>query len=267
MDTLALKLVLTPALVGTASLAGRRWGPAVGGWFVGFPLTSGPVAFFLAIGQGHAFAAAAALGTLAGTASQAVFCLTYAWLAFRVPWAVALLGGLVAFAGATLLLQGRDLALAPTTIGVMAVIALAAGLMPKTAPVAAATGRAPRWDIPARMVVATVFVLVLTSLAPTLGPQLTGLLSPFPLFGAVLAVFAHQLQGPAAAAGVLRGLVLGLFAFGAFFVVLAALLVSWGLGPAFAVASAVVLLVQVGALRVLRPRRRPEADPAREAPV
>jgi hypothetical protein len=267
MDTLALKLVLTPALVGTASLAGRWWGPAVSGWFVGFPLTSGPVAFFLAIGQGHAFAAAAAAGTLAGTASQAVFCLTYAWLAFRVAWALALVGGLLAFGGATVLFQARELALAPTTIGVMAVIALAARLMPRTAQIAAAPGGAPRWDIPARMVVATVFVLLLTSLAPILGPRLTGLLSPFPLFGAVLTIFAHHLQGPAAAAGVLRGLVLGLFAFAAFFVVLAARLESWGLGPAFAAASVVVLLVQIGALRVLRSQRRPEPGPAPEAPV
>jgi hypothetical protein len=35
MDTLALKLVLTPTLIGAASLAGRRWGPAVSGWLVG----------------------------------------------------------------------------------------------------------------------------------------------------------------------------------------------------------------------------------------
>src|SRR5215218_6073961 len=32
-----------------ASLAVRRWGDAIGGWLVGLPLTSGPVAAFLAI--------------------------------------------------------------------------------------------------------------------------------------------------------------------------------------------------------------------------
>lgn len=47
MESLALKLVLAPALIGAASLAGRRWGPAVSGWLVGLPLTSGPIAFFL----------------------------------------------------------------------------------------------------------------------------------------------------------------------------------------------------------------------------
>jgi len=46
MGTLALKLTITPFLILAASLASRRWGEAVGGWLVGLPLTSGPVAFF-----------------------------------------------------------------------------------------------------------------------------------------------------------------------------------------------------------------------------
>jgi hypothetical protein len=49
METLALKLVLTPTLIGATSLAGRKWGAAVSGWLVGLPLTSGPVALFLAL--------------------------------------------------------------------------------------------------------------------------------------------------------------------------------------------------------------------------
>jgi hypothetical protein len=34
---LALKLVLTPVLIGGASLAARRWGPAIGGLIVALP--------------------------------------------------------------------------------------------------------------------------------------------------------------------------------------------------------------------------------------
>jgi hypothetical protein len=49
-------------------------------WLVGLPFTSAPVALFLAVGQGPAFAAAAAAGTLAGTISQAAFCLACAWI-------------------------------------------------------------------------------------------------------------------------------------------------------------------------------------------
>ena len=65
LDLFLLKLVARPALILLASLAGRRWGETVGGWFVGLPLTSGPVVFFLALEQGIGFAAATTRGSLA----------------------------------------------------------------------------------------------------------------------------------------------------------------------------------------------------------
>lgn len=49
---IALKLVLTPLLIGMASVAGRRWGPMVSGRLIGLPLTSAPVVLFLALEQG-----------------------------------------------------------------------------------------------------------------------------------------------------------------------------------------------------------------------
>ena len=71
METLALKLVLTPALIGVATLVGRRWGQAVGGWLVGLPLTSGPVVLFLALERGTGFAAKATQGSLRGLVAEA----------------------------------------------------------------------------------------------------------------------------------------------------------------------------------------------------
>src|SRR6184192_563504 len=105
--TLALKLVLTPALIAIATLAGRRFGPSIGGWLVGLPFTSGPVSLFLALEQGTSFAAAAALGAI----------------------------GLIAEPPA-----------------------LPAAVPP------------PRWDLPARMIVATSLVVAITGVAPILGP-------------------------------------------------------------------------------------------------
>src|SRR3989454_11947245 len=46
---LALKLVLTPLLVGAASLAGRRWGSAGGGGAPGISVPSPALRFFLAV--------------------------------------------------------------------------------------------------------------------------------------------------------------------------------------------------------------------------
>ena len=74
---LVFKLLLTPVLIGLVSLAGRRWGPAVSGWLIGLPLTAGPVALFLALGLGTAFASRAAQGAILGLVSLAGFCLAY----------------------------------------------------------------------------------------------------------------------------------------------------------------------------------------------
>ena len=252
MESLALKLIMTPVLIAAASLAGRRWGPAVGGWLIGLPFTSGPVTFFLALTHGAAFAAAAALGTLAGTLSQALFCLLYAWSAGRWDWPGALAAGSLGFALVTLALQRLPLSAAWVFLAAVLTLALALRLMPRVAVVGAPPAPPPRWDLPARMVVATAFVLLLTGVAAALGPQLTGLLAPFPLYGTILAVFAQRQQGAAAVVGVLRGLLLGLFGFACFFLALAELIERAGVGLAFGAALSLALAVQGVSLWTMR---------------
>jgi uncharacterized membrane protein (GlpM family) len=255
MDTLALKLILTPLLVGVASLAGRRWGPSVSGWFVGLPWTSGPIVFFLVLSHGPAFAAATSAGILLGAFSTLIFCLVYAWLARRWRWAwpASLAGSYLVFVAFTAVLSQITLAWPIAFLCVLLALALALRLMRR--PAAGPAGGAaplPRWDIPARMLVGTAFVVLLTAAAPALGPQLTGLLAPFPVFTSTLVVFAHHLQGPDAGVSVLRGLLHGMFAFTSFFMVLAALLDRTGLVPAFGAAIAVALLLQAATFWALR---------------
>jgi len=90
---------------------------------------------------------------------------------------------------------------------------------------------------------ATGMVLAITGAAAALGPQLSGLLTPFPVYATVLAVFTQHSHSAAAAAALLRGVVLGSFAFGAFFFILAGTLTVWGLPTAFGLALAAALLV------------------------
>jgi uncharacterized membrane protein (GlpM family) len=253
MDSLALKLILTPVLVGAASLAGRRWGPSVSGWFVGLPFTSGPIIFFLVISHGPAFAAATSAGILLGAFSTMTFCLVYSWLAMRWGWPGALAASCLAFLAVTAVLRQVTLGLPLLFVLVLLALGLGLRLMPR--PAAGRPGGAaplPAWDIPARMLVGTAFVVLLTAGAPALGPQLTGLLAPFPLFASTLAVFAHHHQAPEAGISVLRGLLHGLFAFTSFFMVLAALLERTGLATAFGAAIAVALLLQAGTFWALR---------------
>jgi hypothetical protein len=81
---LEFKLLLTPLLIALISLAEWRWGAKVGGVLVGLPLTSAPISLFIALDLGTPFASQLAIGVLMGLISQAIFCITYAWLSFRV---------------------------------------------------------------------------------------------------------------------------------------------------------------------------------------
>ena len=255
MNTLLLKLILTPALIGTASLAGRRWGHSISGWLVALPLTTGPITFFLALTHGAAFAATAASGTLAGGFSQAAFVLCYALLASRWKWLPTLVASILTFAVITVALQQLIIPLVPLYLLVFLAFTLAIRLLPHTGNSAVPTDSLPvRWDIPLRMTIATVFVVLITGLAPAFGPRLTGLLSPFPIFTATLAAFAHHQYGLDATVNVLRGLLMGLFSFASFFFVLAIMLQPAGILPAFTVAILVVIVLQSVSFWLLRRR-------------
>ena len=257
MDTFLLKLVLTPALIGGATLAGPRFGRGIGGWLVGMPLTSGPVAFFIALDHGTSFASSTAIGSLAGQAAQSAFCLAYASRATRGSWPASLALGSVAFAAATLAL---DVAPLPSTspFGVAALLAAVCAVLAATLRVlprghlAPATRevRLPVWDLPARMAVATALVVLITAAAPLLGARLSGLLTTYPVYATTLAVFAHRAPGGVAALDVLRGLLLGLFAPSAFFFVLAVWLTTIGIA-AFLPALTAALVVQGLTLRAV----------------
>ncbi len=135
------------------------------------------------------------------------------------------------------------------TFGIaVAVLAVSIALMPRRSHVASHSVRLPNWDIPARMAVGTVLVLALTAAARLLGPRLAGLISPYPLYATVLAVFSHRLQGAESAVNVLRGLLLGLFAFAGFFLTVAQLLERDGIALAFGAAILVALALQAASL-------------------
>ena len=258
MNTLLLKLIVTPVLIGAASLAGQRWGETLSGWFIGLPLTSGPVCWFLAIEQGTGFAAAAARGCLAGAAAEAGFCLAYAIAARKCGWICSLAAGTLAFATGAALFQIAHPPLWMLALIVYAALTTALLLMPELATGRAGFPEPPAWDLPARMAVATALVLLLTEIAPLLGAQLSGMLATYPIFGAVLAAFAHHQSGAAAAGRVLRGLLIGLFGFTGFFLCLALAIEPLGIAASFAAATALALSIQgvslwVGPVR--RPRR------------
>jgi hypothetical protein len=262
MNLFILKLILAPVILGGASLAGRRWGPTVSGWLIGLPLTSGPVIFFVSLSHDTAFISSTIMGTLNGGFSLVAFCLTYAWLATRFNWQISITAGMSVFFAIVLIMQNLVfLPLAPLLVSVVLVILLGLRLMPKGMRLESNDVRPGAWDIPARILIGTGFIILLTEIAPLIGPRLTGLLATIPLYTAILTVFAHRLQGPAGAAGVLRGLLFGLFGFVGFFLTLSLLIERAGVTIGFLAAIAATLLIHgISLLRLqLEHRNREKA--------
>jgi hypothetical protein len=242
MVIILFKLLITPFFIGAATLAGRRWGPIVNGLVVGLPLTTGPISFILANEYGLAFATKAAAGNLAGQVSMCVFCLTYSLVAQRTNWKVSAGAAIAAFLATTFTLNRVAWQLLPAFLILVLAIALVAWIVPQR-PLAVAQAAPPKWDLPARIGIATTFVIVLTSVANVLGPQLSGLISTFPIFGVLFAVFTHFQQGPQAAANLLRGIVLGSVSYALFFLTIGVCLIPVGMALTYVLAPLAALLM------------------------
>ncbi len=242
MGITLFKLFATPFFIGFATLAGRRWGPVVNGLLVGLPLTTGPISFILAHQYGLAFATRAAAGNLAGQVSMCVFCLTYSLVAQRHKWPISAILAIAGYGLTTALLNRFAWQLFPALAALILTITLMSKTIPQH-PALPQTSAAPKWDLPARIGVATTFVIVLTTFANALGPQLSGLISTFPIFGVVFAAFTHFQQGAQAASNLLRGIVLGSAAYAAFFLTVGVCLIPLG-------AAATYTLAVVGAVLV-----------------
>lgn len=254
--TLPLKLCLVPALIWAVSLAGRRWGAAVAGWLSALPIVAGPILFTIALERGASFAEVAAANTLLAVVATTVFCLAYARASGRFGIAGSLAAALAAYALAISVLQAVTVPAWAAFAGVLAVLAVAPSAFPRaaapgrspSAPRAAAAARPPG-DLPLRMLAGALLTMSVTVAAGALGPRLSGMLAMFPVMGTILTGFTHRASGRGAAVALLRGMVLGYFAFASFCVVLAHGLRAWPLGAAFGAATACALAVQLGVKR------------------
>jgi hypothetical protein len=259
---LAVKLLLAPAFVVGASLTARRHGPRVGGLVGALPVVAGPILLVYALAHGPAFAARAAAGTLLGLISLTAFVVVYARLAGRVPWPAGLLSGWLAFALGTLLFSALAVPTGVALALACAAFALGLTLLPPPLAAPALAAPPPSWDLPLRATCALTLVLALTAIAGWLGPQLSGLLAPFPIIASILATFTHTQRGVPELRRLLRGLLSGFAAYALFCLVLAVALRPLGTGAAFALACAAAVMVQ-GVLVAHATRPSPALEAAR----
>lgn len=263
-----LKLVLVPALIGGVTLAGRRWGPGVAGWLSAFPVVSAPILFFIAIEQGAPFAAHASAATLSAVLAILLFGISYAWVATRYSWKASTLFSFACYFVAVTALSLWSPSLLVAGLAVSAALALAPRIYPTPASSPATIVSAPANDIWWRMIAGAVLVLLVTHFSSRLGPQLSGLFAMFPIMASVLAVFSHKHSGPAFTIKLMRGMVLGYYAFSCFCLVLALALPVMGIGMAFLLSLVAALLVQgISSVYMKRIHRGVPADkPASAVP-
>lgn len=251
-NILLTKLLLGPGLVVAASLAGRRWGPAVSGILVAIPIVLGPILLIITIEHGEAFGADTATSSLLALVALAVYVVVFERTGRTRRWQVATLAGWVAFLAVALALSNLD---ATPVVALVAAIGAFALVLYATPPPATAAGERtppPAWDLPARAVTTAVLIVALTGAAGELGPALAGALAPFPVATTVVAAFVLAQDGPAAATDMLRGFLRGIFGTVAFTFLVAVLIEPLGTAAAFAIGLAGTFVVQLVALGAQR---------------
>ncbi len=247
---LILKLILTPLIIAFTTLIVHHWGETIGGLIVGLPLTSGPVSVFFAVEQSRQFAAAAAVGAMLGMISVSVFCVIYTNSARRLPWYLAAALGISMYLVTVWSLSFVSPGLILTAVIIPVVLALALLALGKPINRQQHSYSAPWWDLPLRMLAATTLLVLITTLAGSLGPKWSGLLSPFPIFTFVMAVFAHSQNGAAAVWRWMHGVLSGLFSYTAFFLVVGLLIERASLPLVYSLAAVIALTVNALGYRV-----------------
>lgn len=215
---LLFKLTATPLLVALVSVLTRRGGGTMAGLLVGFPIMTGPLSVFLALEQGPAFAAKAAVGILNAVAGCTAFALAYGLFARTWSWQATLAAALTAFflvTSATAALGDR---LWPAIAGTALTVTAALCLMPR-ARASRPSPPPPWWDIWLRMVLTALLILAITALAATLGARLSGIFAALPVISSIIGPFTQVRSGPETAIRLFRAMVVSYFSFGLFFVI------------------------------------------------
>lgn len=245
---LCLKLFLVPSLIYGVTLAGRRWGPLVAGWLSAFPVVSGPILLAVTLEQGSDFGANAAEGTLLAVVAILVFSLGYAWASNMFGVLGSMASALAAYGVAVVALQSTQLSVGWCFTVVVFALLIVPPCFPHV-PAQPSFSKSSLRDLPWRMLAGATLVLLVTFSAARLGARLSGFLAMFPVMSTVLVGFSHHYSGRAFAVALLRGMVMGYFAFATFCLVVSLLLRDQPVAVAFSLALLCALAVQVAVKR------------------
>jgi hypothetical protein len=233
MFLLLLRVSIAPLIVVGGTLVQRRFGNAIGGLVIGLPLTSLPLLWLVALQHGGAFASSMSGAILVGSTAQVVVIWVYAFMAARVSPTLAMMGALGAFVVTIGALHLLDLSVLLASLLAAAGFAFALYWWPRTDFTSQETGR---YRLALRVVLSAGFTLFVVTLAGRIGPGFSGLIAALPMMSLVMAFFTHQELGANATRGS--------FSYVASMFVLAEMLRTGQVGPAFLCAIAVALIIQ-----------------------
>jgi hypothetical protein len=177
-----------------------------------------------------------------GVVGVTLFALVYSALS-RFGWVLALVGGWSAFGAAVPVLRVVHVS-APWAFVIATGSCFAVAAVLPRHPPSELPHLQPRLDLPLRAGAAVIPILVVTAVAKTLGPHVTGVLASFPVISPVLTVFTHVQRGPQEAVRLLRGFVIGFIAYGLFGFVVAETILRTSTAAAFVTALVASLAAQ-----------------------
>jgi hypothetical protein len=204
VSILLLRLLLTPSLVVLVSYIQKRWGHAIGGRFIGLPLSTAPFLILIYLMDGADQAANAAHGVVAGQIAVVSYCYVFAYVSWRKAWPFALLSGwLVAGLADITLIQFSNTWLVGGIVVLVSAMAIKFWPKPLTDD---QTVRIPQWwETPMKAAIAGTLVATLTGVKDIIGVQSAGILASMPVILSVLAPTTVRTYGPSAVSELLRG--------------------------------------------------------------
>jgi hypothetical protein len=251
-----LKLALVCAVVLAASMAAKRFGHGVAGTLSGLPMIAGPIMGFVLLQAPLSQAHAIAVATLVAYPAMVSHMAAFAHAVRRWPWWVSLLVANAVFLAVGGLLVWIALPLPAACV--LAALAPWAGLRSMPAHRRERTVlHIPPIELVLRVAAAAALAAAIMGGASVFPAALSGLLLALPITGNVLPCFTRARHGADATIELLAGFVRGMVGFGAFFIVLALALPTFGAGLSYAAAWGLVLIV-ASARASVTPRR---ADP------
>ena len=200
-----LKITIAPVMILGVSYLQRRYGDRVGGWLLGLPITTGPFILIIGVQEGRIFAARSIHGVLLGQIALITFSWSYALVAARTRWFLAIAIATLTCLATGYLVTELHMPFWLSTALLITTWLAATTWWPRSAfpEVKVAT---PHWELPVRIIVSLVVLISLSALAPHLGAKLAGALSTYPVLISVLGVFNHRRFGPGVTIATLKGL-------------------------------------------------------------